>query len=198
MFCGDRSVWVRQLDPDKATFRMYGKGHTFAHDMTLCDDCEQRWQADDIATLIERFRHSDEHFGDEAELMVSVVRRAGEGLSATPYDDHFPAGVKELRAQGFVPLQELTGLDEVWRVWPELHRRSVPETRPEWSPATECWLVRSPSTDLEPEHYLGAIWRLAEAGYPAEISNDEYWSRVERAAARVFTMDPAEVRRQST
>lgn len=53
-FCGGEPVaWVHPLDPDRVTFRVYGKGHTLPTFWTLCDRCEQLYQSGDVEATVE-------------------------------------------------------------------------------------------------------------------------------------------------
>jgi hypothetical protein len=54
------------------------------------------------------------------------------------------ADIAELRAAGFEPLDNYTGVtDDLGALWPEAHRDAVAETRPRW-PDEIRWFVRSP------------------------------------------------------
>lgn len=84
-----------------------------------------------------------------------------------PVDD--VPGVLEARAEGFEPLTEHTGLLFVGEVWPDAHRRCVPETRAsmrELEPELRgrLWLVRSPWQGWTLPETLNAMWRWLESG----------------------------------
>jgi hypothetical protein len=88
------------------------------------------------------------------------------------------AGAAEIMAAGFAPLETLTGVFWVVNHWPEQHRRSVPETRPEWidgQPDGRLWFVRSPWDGLSASQVLSVIWahlpREDESQWP-EIAGD--------------------------
>jgi hypothetical protein len=56
-------------------------------------------------------------------------------------------GVTRLQGEGFEPVEKYTGAVWVAGLWPEEHRRSVPETRAwmlEDQSDARVWLVRSP------------------------------------------------------
>lgn len=58
-------------------------------------------------------------------------------------------GVAELRKLGFEPVEEYTGALLVAEMWPDDHRRFVPETRQRWlgeepELGGRLWLLRSP------------------------------------------------------
>ena len=58
-------------------------------------------------------------------------------------------GVAELRKLGFEPVEEYTGALLVAEMWPDEHRRFVPETRELWLEqepelSGRLWLLRSP------------------------------------------------------
>jgi hypothetical protein len=127
--------------------------------------------------------------------VVGVLRNAGRAAKAARYDDTLPPGVAELRAEGFVPVEEITGWDGLAMVWPEQHRRAVPETR-EHMEASTCWLVRPPSSGLEAIDYLAAIHRAEERDPPADqrVDFDDYELRLRQAAQEVFDLPPEVVK----
>ena len=192
--CGEQSgQWVYELDPDKREFSMYGRGYTYGADMVLCDDCRGLWDLDEDSAVIARFASSDDHDSDQAELIVSVLRSATAGVQPQHYIDLLPPGVAELQAQGFTMIDSLTGLADVADFWPIEHRRSLPETRPEWleDGRTEIWMVRSPSPELVPGDYLNAMFLIADA---APRSPGNYLRSVADAAEAVFAMAPEKIK----
>lgn len=87
-------------------------------------------------------------------------------------------GATEIMAAGFAPIETLTGAFWVVNQWPEQHRRSVPETRPEWIDGQSdgrLWFVRSPWDGLSASQVLSVIWahlpREDESQWP-EIAGD--------------------------
>lgn len=78
-------------------------------------------------------------------------------------------GVAEYMAEGFTPIEELTGVFWPVKVWPREHVRSVPETRPEWSALAldnRLWLIRSPWSGITAAEALSILW----ANLPADES----------------------------
>src|SRR4051794_10615870 len=74
-------------------------------------------------------------------------------------------GVDERRAEGFTPIEELTGFVEVAMVWPEDDRRSVPETREWWLEEPldgQVWLVRPPWAGWTMDEVLVFLWSLVD------------------------------------
>ena len=76
-------------------------------------------------------------------------------------------GVTELRRLGFEPVEEYTGALWVADVWPDDHRRFVPETREYWlreMPETSgrLWLLRSPWPAWTLRDTFDAMWRWLE------------------------------------
>jgi hypothetical protein len=70
-------------------------------------------------------------------------------------------GAAELIAAGFEPIESLTGAVWVATVWPEEHRRTIPETRPGWLDEHSdglVWFVRSPWPDIAPSDVLSILW----------------------------------------
>jgi len=52
-FCDSSPVrWIQALDPALVQYRVYGKGHTLPTFWTLCDRCEQLYQAGDEETVV--------------------------------------------------------------------------------------------------------------------------------------------------
>lgn len=76
------------------------------------------------------------------------------------------AGVADLRAQGFEPIEEHTGSVDVAELWPRQHRRWVEETRAWRLAHAECggklWLVRSPWPALGLQDALNVVWSWVE------------------------------------
>ncbi len=94
---------------------------------------------------------------------------APQGPDAVP-------GVADLRRLGFEPVEEYTGAHQVAQVWPEEHRRSVPETRDAWSaPAAGAtlWLLRPPWPGWTLREAFNALWRWLER--PGVEYDDDRW-----------------------
>jgi hypothetical protein len=75
------------------------------------------------------------------------------------------SGVDDLRREGFTPVEELTGFVEVAMVWPDGHRRSVPETREWWlgEPLdAQLWLVRPPWPGWTLDEVLLLLWSVVD------------------------------------
>lgn len=97
------------------------------------------------------------------------------------------AGVADLRAHGFEPIEEHTGSVDVAELWPRQHRRWVEETR-EWRLAhAECggklWLVRSPWPAVGLQDALNIVWSWAEHDRAVQSSPDAARRRVWRERA---------------
>lgn len=74
-------------------------------------------------------------------------------------------GVAELRRLGFEPVEEYTGMLLVAEMWPDDHRRFVPETRqPRLEPKLggRLWLLRSPWAGWTLIETFNAMWRWLE------------------------------------
>lgn len=74
-------------------------------------------------------------------------------------------GVDALRAAGFTPIEELTGFTEVALVWPDDHRRSVPETREWWLDEPlegKCWLARPPWDGWSTDDVFSLLWSVVD------------------------------------
>ncbi|GMA23554.1 hypothetical protein GCM10025864_13130 [Luteimicrobium album] len=129
----------------------------------------------------------------EARVEVEVLRRAD--LGPVWCDDLLPPGAVAVRDAGFTPLEDVTGHQGAWRLWPEAHRRSVPETRPEWLTENDVgqtdgryWLVRSPWPGLTVVDVPNVLWRETERGLaPEDYDADD--GRLADVAHRVFGLD---------
>lgn len=76
-------------------------------------------------------------------------------------------GVAELRQLGFEPVEEYTGVLLVAEMWPDEHRRFVPETRElrledEPQLGGRLWLLRSPWPGWTLRETFAAMWRWLE------------------------------------
>ncbi len=182
--------WVHVLDPAKANFRQYGKGHVWAGHVYVCDRCDQLDRGGDIETLVS-VRVGQEQLApdviDETIRKPLAVYRAAH-QSTVAYDDFLPPGVRALREEGFVPVTELTGDDSVAQAWPAEHRRSVPETRPEWLASGSgdglFWLIRSPWPSIPIADVFSVIWHYVEPRAP--IVNDRIDPDQQQAAIAEF------------
>jgi hypothetical protein len=70
-------------------------------------------------------------------------------------------GVAAIIAEGFEPIESLTGILWIVEVWPAADKRSVPETRSGWlgeQPDSELWLIRSPWPDISTSDALSLVW----------------------------------------
>lgn len=161
---------MHQLDMEKAQFRIYGKSHTWADEAGLCDSCEQLYRAGDDAglnLLWDRTWPDADAGVQDLHNSLDAFRRSDVG--AIPLSEWWPPGVAELVADGFVPLEDLTGNLEIAAEWPELYRRSVPETRPGWDEVWQdgqCWLVRSPWPSMPVTDVVTLLWRWISAHQP--------------------------------
>lgn len=98
------------------------------------------------------------------------------GPSVLPAGPDTVAGVAEIRAEGFTPIEEVTGRSDIALVWPEAHRRSVAETRPWWiddHPDGRLWMVRSPWQALTLEEVLSCVWTYVERDRDQFLQADE-------------------------
>lgn len=91
------------------------------------------------------------------------MSRSGMGSDRADVPDAVP-GVAELRELGFEPVEEYTGALLVAEMWPDEHRRFVPETRDSWlENAPELggrlWLLRSPWAGWTLRETFNAMWR---------------------------------------
>jgi hypothetical protein len=165
--------WMHSLDWDASHFRVYGKGHVWASDIAMCDRCEQLCLAGDDEALValrpRTWETTETDVDEHLRNAVTALRRAD--LGSVPMSDWLPLGASEHIAEGFVPIEELTGAEYVAREWPEAHRRAVPETRPGWADVDDdgdgmCWLVRSPWPTIPTHEALGLMWDWVSSQHP--------------------------------
>jgi len=103
-------------------------------------------------------------------------------------------GAAEVIAEGFRPIEQLTGIYWVLSVWPDEHKRALTESRAD--SASEdglLWFIRSPWRGVSPEDALTVVWnnlpRDQEPNWPAIAAGVLAWtqSRVERELAKDLT-----------
>lgn len=173
-FCGSPAEWVHQLDEDKNSFTMYEKGTTFGTEIPVCEQCEGFYREGQDEVLIERlvqFQQTAAEDVDETARKPLRVLRAADLGAVVAVDDLLPPGAAELRAQGFTPVEELTGLACIGELWPVDHRRGVPETRPNRggsSPGGMFWLVRSPWEWITTDDLISTMMWWVDGGLPPE------------------------------
>lgn len=155
---------MHRLDMERAGFRIGGKGHTWADLVPVCGRCERLYLAGDDDGLND-LRDGNWPDGDAAAheyLSRSLDAFRHADLGAIPLAEWWPPGVAELVADGFTPLEDLTGDLEIAAQWPESDRRAVPETRAGWDALWHdgrCWLVRSPWTSIAVTDVIALLWQ---------------------------------------
>jgi hypothetical protein len=80
------------------------------------------------------------------------------------------AGVSELRASGFEPIEEHTGALWVADLWPDEDKRSVAETRLDWlenetQTHDRVWLLRSPWPAMSVNEVFCVLWTWIERNH---------------------------------
>ncbi len=93
--------------------------------------------------------------------LTPVINPGATEVAEVPPGPDVVAGVTQARADGFTPIEELTGRLEIVTVWPPAHRRSVVETRAWWledSADGLLWLVRSPWPAIRVEDAVSVVW----------------------------------------
>jgi hypothetical protein len=88
-------------------------------------------------------------------------------MSSRAYGPDVVPGVAELRKLGFEPVEEHTGMLLVAEMWPDEHRRFVPETRELWLEEEpqlggRLWLLRSPWKGWTLSETFTAMFRWLE------------------------------------
>jgi hypothetical protein len=158
--------WVHQLDPAKLEFRKYGKGHTWADQVRVCERCDQLLRDQEFEALVALQVGVDPLTPGaiEEEIRKPFAVYCAAYLRTVSRDDLLPLGVRALRSEGFVPVGELTGEPDFAQGWPVQHRRSIPETRPlkglgEWTIDDELfWLIRSPWPNISLTDAFEVVW----------------------------------------
>lgn len=114
---------------------------------------------------------------------------SSEQLPPPPAPDTVP-GASAIIADGFEPIENLTGAVWIVEIWPSEHKRSVPETRPEWigeQPEGRMWCIRSPWPGLKASEALSVIWaELPRDGSDEVAAAAEILSYPEDAARRIL------------
>lgn len=87
--------------------------------------------------------------------------------SGSPDGADVVPGVAELRELGFQPVEEYTGALLVAEMWPDEHRRFVPETRESWLEGEpqlggRLWVLRSPWSGWTLRETFNAMWSWLE------------------------------------
>ncbi|MBV9099294.1 MAG: hypothetical protein JO079_14675 [Frankiaceae bacterium] len=103
-------------------------------------------------------RHALSPLGDLINPGQTITAEVMPGPSTVP-------GVAEARAEGFTPIEELTGFAEVAMVWPEEHRHAVPETREWWLDEPldgKLWLVRPPWPGWSLDDVFTFLWSVVD------------------------------------
>lgn len=177
---------MHHLDAEKACFRLFGRGHVWAREIPTCERCERLYQAGDEEGLAAV--HARDWDGSAAGVeegvrnSLSAFRRADLGVVSMA--DWLPPGVVAAASEGFVPIENLTGLDAA-ALWPEEHRRAVPETRPgvsEYTADGMCWLVRSPWPSMSAQDAVRLMWEWMQERRPQRSGRVTAEDRAEELA----------------
>ena len=179
--CGrDAGAWMHRLDTGRAGFEVYGKPHVWADPVGLCERCERLYRAGDDEGLVAVHERTWEKTAEDVEQGIRkplAVLRAAD-LGAVEVSRWLPPGSAELAAEGFVPVEYLSGAIEVEQVWPGPHRRSVPETRAGMGDDDGLmWLIRSPWPAVPVDEAVALMWDWAEQPDPASPAapHDSEW-----------------------
>jgi len=178
---GNEPDWVQQLDWSLSW-------HAF-----LCDACHDLYERGDDETLVRVYLDQPEPEADEdqARQWVRVVR-ARQSEPPIPRADAVVPGVDNLARQGFTPIENLTGACELAVVWPEEHRRSIPEVR-SWALEDEVlqgrlWAVRPPWPGWTFDDVFIYLWSVVD-----DYQEPKQWLD---AAAKALHADESEARDQ--
>lgn len=147
VFCqSPDTVWQHDLDMSLTSFRMmFGKGTIWADSQTLCDRCEQLYNAGEYAALARSQTADPPLYDDElADHLIGLAGfcRADRGVRQLEQTNHPP---------GFEPWEEHTGADWVFGVWPEQRRAVVDGVE----------LVASPWPSLDLTAAFRVLWTWA-------------------------------------
>jgi hypothetical protein len=166
---------VHHLDPQKARFAVYGKGHVWGSPVGVCAECDGLLRAGELEGLVAASPltrdRSDRDVDEQVRNGLIALLRAD--LGAVAIAEWLPRGYQELVAQGFLPIAELTGATHVVQAWPDAHRRSVPETRAgRAGDDGMCWFVRSPWPAIGVREVLSVLWAWLESRQRAAPGHD--------------------------
>ena len=185
--CGrSGAAWLHHLDTTAAVFDVHGKQHVWADPLGMCARCEGLYRAGDdegLAAVDERAQGQRE----DPVIRRSLAALRAADLGAVEVARWLPPGTTDLAAGGFVPVEFLTGGLDVPAVWPEPHRRSVPETRSDRSDEGDglIWLVRSPWPAVPAGEAVALMWDWVEQS-TTDRPEQEYDAGRERARCRDF------------
>jgi hypothetical protein len=192
LFCGSRDwTWVYLLGNEPDWIKQLG--WTFGWHVFMCDACHDYYEGGDDASLVRAHLNQPEPEADESEAVQWVrVVRARQSEPAIPRAEAIVPGVDDLVREGFTPIENLTGAHELAVVWPEAHRRSIPEVRA-WALEDEAlqgrlWAVRPPWPGWTFDDVFTYLWSLVDH-YP------EPQQRLD-AAAKALHADESEARQQ--
>ena len=193
LFCGTRDwewvylllrepEWVKQLD------------WTIGWDVVMCDACRGHYDRGEDEVLVRKLveQRDREDFDEaQAQLLAKVVRER-QSEPPIPRRDAIVPGVAELMSEGFTPIEDLTGAESVALVWPEEHRRSVPEVRAWMLEHKELqgrlWAVRSPWPGIPLKDVFRCLWSVVDRYRDGDAR--------QRAAAEVLSWDEPRARSQ--
>lgn len=170
LFCGARDwAWVYLLLREPGWVK--DLGWTLNAFVVMCESCHAYYERGDDEALVRAHLAQTEPEADEAQAGVWVrVVRARQSEPAIARAQAIVPGVDDLVGQGFTPIENLTGMHELAIVWPEEHRRSIPEVRP-WQLEDEqlqgrLWAVRPPWPGWTLDDVLTYLWSVLDRAFP--------------------------------
>jgi hypothetical protein len=166
LFCGSADwTWVYLLQREPEWVREHDR--TLGWHVMMCDSCHHYYENGDDALLVYAHLNQPEPEADESEAHEWVrVVRARQSEPAIARADAIVPAVADLIAQGFTPIENLTGAHDIASVWPEEHRRSIPEVR-EWAlndPKAQqrLWAVRAPWPGWTLRDVFTYLWSMVD------------------------------------
>jgi hypothetical protein len=168
---------------------MFGKGSTWGGGQLLCARCEDLYDRHEYAALARLQTADPSSYADElADRLIALAAfcRADRGRRRLPEPD-FP--------EGYQPLDDLTGADWLFDLWPAGRRLRVPETRSpqvDEDPRAQVRLVASPWPSLTVTQVLLVMWSWVDRDFDRTFTQELMESRAAEVLA--WTDDVAAAR----
>lgn len=180
-FCASAdTVWQHDLNASRSTFRtMFGKGTVWGGGQLLCGRCEDLYNAGEYAELARLETTVPPAYDDElAGNLVGLAAfcRADRGARPLP-EPSFP--------EGYHPLNDLTGAEWLFDLWPVDRRMTVPETRHpqvDDDPEAVIRLISSPWPSISVTRVVPEMWRWVERDW----DHDTTWDLMPGRAAELL------------
>jgi hypothetical protein len=136
----------------------------------VCDRCDRLLRERDVEGLVAVHSGAADRTGpDLGELVrggihaLLVADLGGQDIARER-----PVGYAALVAEGFTPLENITGALHLAQAWPAEHRRALPATDPDdasWLPDGQHWFIRSPWASIPLAPLFDLVLRTLDAAF---------------------------------